>query len=378
MKKALTILGATALLAGAMAFAAPKPIEVLAEGPEPETSSAIVSSEEPIVSSESSSTESAVSSESSVAPEPEFQYRIKPAAIQYRDSEVASYSMGDSKIGNYFLSADGWNEEAEPITMTIKGNVTTKLESKIVYIYEYKPTTVLWNGAEIKPNSEKIYELAKPAEPGDYDLTIYFTKEIITNPMDLTSINWASFFTVQNLMTVLAWVVILAGIITLYFVNAHYKKKGSTTLDDVKKYVNGVVADQCGQGVASSVSKALERIIGVGLENIDAKLAKVDNNNATLVRCLLLMQEDTPQARLAIIECLSKLDVSQDGKANEVAQMIKAEMDKYKAEQEAREKALEEAKKANEEWKATVDEKPEPVAEPEPSDEPTEGDYGKL
>lgn len=374
MKKALTILGATALLAGAMAFAAPKPIEVLAEGSEPETSSAIVSSEEPIVSSET-----AVSSESSVAPEPEFQYRIKPAAIQYRDSEVASYSIGDSKIGNYFLSADGWNEEAEPITMTIKGNVTTKLESKIVYIYEYKPTTVLWNGAEIKPNSEKIYELAKPAEPGDYDLTIYFTKEIITNPMDLTSINWASFFTVQNLMTVLAWVVILAGIIALYFVNAHYKKKGSTTLDDVKKYVNGVVADQCGQGVANSVSKALEKIIGVGLESIDAKLAKVDNNNATLVRCLLLMQEDTPQARLAIIECLSKLDVSQDGKANEVAQMIKAEMDKYKAEQEAREKALAEAKKANEEWKATAEEKPEAVEpEPEPAAEPEEGDYGKL
>jgi hypothetical protein len=72
------------------------------------------------------------------------------------------------------------------------------------------------------------------------------------------------------------------------------------------------------------------------------------------MRCLLVMQEGTPEARLAVTKYLSELDVSADEKAAQVKELIEGEMAKYKAEAEAKQKALEDAKKANSEWAEKV------------------------
>lgn len=310
----------------------------------------VVSSETETVSA--SETTSETTSESSTPAPTTYEYRVMEAIIGYRDSEDVSYAKGDSRIGSYFLSADGWNDgDTYDITMTITGNVTTKLADKVVYIYEYRPTLVKWCGNEILMNSDKTYTLTKPTEKGDYALEINFTKTMITNPMDLTSINWSSLLTVQNLMTIGSWVVIIVGILILYGLNRRYKKRGSTTLEEVKKSISSEIENVYGVEMAKSINSLLDTSVKAAFTAIDEKLSKLDNNNATLVRCLLVMQENTPEARLAITKYLSELDTAEDSKAEEVKKLIEAEMEKYKAEQEAKEKALEEARKVNEQWK---------------------------
>lgn len=310
----------------------------------------VVSSETETVSA--SETTSETSSESSTPATTTYEYRVMEAVIGYRDSEDVSYAKGDSRIGSYFLSADGWNEgDTYDITMTITGNVTTKLADKVVYIYEYRPTLVKWCGNEISMNSDKTYTLTKPTEKGDYALEINFTKTMITNPMDLTSINWSSLLTVQNLMTIGSWVVIIVGILILYGLNRRYKKRGSTTLEEVKKSISSEIENVYGVEMAKSINSLLDTSVKAAFTAIDEKLSKLDNNNATLVRCLLVMQENTPEARLAVTKYLSELDTAEDSKAEEVKKLIEAEMEKYKADQEAKEKALEEARKVNEQWK---------------------------
>lgn len=310
----------------------------------------VVSSETETVSA--SETTSETTSESSTPATTTYEYRVMEAVIGYRDSEDVSYAKGDSRIGSYFLSADGWNEgDTYDITMTITGNVTTKLADKVVYIYEYRPTLVKWCGNEISMNGDKTYTLAKPTEKGDYALEINFTKTMITNPMDLTSINWSSLLTVQNLMTIGSWVVIIVGILILYGLNRRYKKRGSTTLEEVKKSISSEIENVYGVEMAKSINSLLDTSVKAAFTAIDEKLSKLDNNNATLVRCLLVMQENTPEARLAVTKYLSELDTAEDSKAEEVKKLIEAEMEKYKADQEAKEKALEEARKVNEQWK---------------------------
>lgn len=307
---------------------------------------------------------------------PAYKYEVKDAYIGYRNSDTESYGKGGSEIGSYFLSKDGWNEDAEDIVMTIKGNVTTKLESKIVYIYEYRPTLVKWAGADVPQNEDKTYSLKKPEAEGAYDLEIYFTKTLVTNPVDLTNLNWASFFTVNNMMCIGSWAVIVIGIITVYFVSRRYKYKGATDVQAIKNELVAKIDSAYGEETSKAFSKLLDDVVGKVFVEINGRLAKVDNNSAIMLRCLLLMQENTPEARLAITELLTKLQTEADGKAEEVKALIESEMAKYKAESEAKKQAIEDAKELNQKWADTAKELEEPS---EPAEEEPKGDgYGKL
>lgn len=355
-KKKIVLFGASLALACSLAFAPSHAFGVFAD--DSEESQPIASSEDSQeVAPEVSSQEPKEDSSDKALP-----YLIKEAHIRYRNSEEESYAEGDSKIGVYYLSADGWNEDDAPIVMTIKGNVSTKIESKVLYIYEYRPTKVTFNGEIIPQREDKTYVLERPAEKGEYDLSIDFTKTLIVNPTELVSINWESLLTVQNLMTIGAWVLLFIAIIAMYLINMRYKKRGSTTLEEVQKALGAQINDTFGEQVAKQVNDMLNAVVAPSYDAIVKKVSFVDQNVSTLIRCLLVMQENTPEARLAVTEYLAQLDKSNDEQAEQVRQLIQNEMDKYKAEQEAKKakeqaqlKAVEEAAKQNEQWKSKAE-----------------------
>ena len=323
-------------------------VGAFAEGEEGSVSSEI--SESPI-SSEGSAEASEPEDTAEEKPASSYAYVINDAKIGYRDSEDVSYASGDHSIGDYYLSADGWNDGDEyDVVMTVKGNVTTKLSDKVLYLYEYRATAVIWNGEALTVNDDKTYTLKKPSAPGAYDLEINFTKTLISNPTDLSSVNWSSLFTVQNLMTIGSWVVIVVGILVLYALNRRYKKRGSTTLDEVKSSLNSEIENVCGKEMSEALSNLMGGTIKTTFEAIDKKLSTVDNNSAVLMRCLLAMQENTPESRLAVTKLLTELDTSEDKQTEQVRKLIEEEIAKRDSDKEARIKALEEAKKANNAW----------------------------
>ena len=293
--------------------------------------------------------------------------------ISFRDDDSAPYAAGDEKIGSYYLSADGWKEgEDEPIILNAIGNVTSKLDGKVLYLYEYRPTNVVWGGKVVKQQSDKTFILEKPEIGGTYSLSIGFTRTMINSPTELTSINWASLLTVQNLMTIGAWAIIVIGLIAFCVMNMKQKAKGSTTLDSVKNELKSQIKNVCGEEIANQISPLLDKILHETLAHIDGELASLNNNNATLARCFLLAQENTPEARLAITKCLTELDLAKDGKAEEIKAMIEAEIARNLAERQKREQALERAEQLNSKWTAPEE---KPAEERKPS-----GDdgYGTL
>ena len=303
-----------------------------------------------------------------------YTYVINDAKIGYRDTEDVSYAVGDHSIGDYYLSADGWGDaDTYDIVMTVKGNVSTKLSDKVLYLYEYRATAVTWNGIALDVNDDKTYTLKKPTAPGAYDLEINFTKTLISNPTDLSSVNWSSLFTVQNLMTIGSWVVIVIGILVIYALNRRYKKRGSTTLDEVKSSLNSEIENVCGKEMSEALSNLMSGTIKTTFDAIDKKLSTVDNNSAVLMRCLLAMQENTPESRLAVTKLLTELDTSEDKQSEQVRKLIEEEITKRDADKEARAKALEEAKKLNNSWSEDgASEKSSETA----SEEATAGDDG--
>ncbi len=306
---------------------------------------------EAIADGDTETTSEVSSTEETKKEEASYSYVINDAKIGYRDSEDVSYAAGDHSIGDYYLSADGWNEGDEyDVVMTIKGNVVTKLSDKVLYLYEYRATSVSWNGIPLTVNEDKTYTLKKPTAPGAYDLEINFTKTLISDPTDLSSVNWSSLFTVQNLMTIGSWVVIVVGILVLYAINRRYKKRGSTTLDEVKNSLSSEIENVCGKEMSEALSKLMDGTVKTTFEAINSKLETVDNNSAVLMRCLLAMQENTPESRLAVTKLLTELDTSEDKQTEQVRKLIEEEIVKRDAEKEERAKALEEAKKANNAW----------------------------
>ena len=311
----------------------------------PTAASAALAEGEPEASEEAPLSVSAEKAETA------YTYVINDAKIGYRDSEDVSYAAGDGSIGDYYLSADGWGDADEyDVVMTVKGNISTKLADKVLYLYEYRATSVSWNGIPLEVNDDKTYTLKKPTAPGAYDLEINFTKTLISDPTDLSSVNWSSLFTVPNLMTIGSWVVIVVGIIVLYALNRRYKKRGSTTLDEVKSSLSAEIENVCGKEMSDALSSLMSGTIKTTFEAIDKKLSTVDNNSAVLMRCLLAMQENTPESRLAVTKLLTELDASEDRQSEQVRKLIEEEIAKRDAEKEERAKALEEAKKLNTAW----------------------------
>ncbi len=289
--------------------------------------------------------------ESETESEKAYTYVVNDAKIGYRDADNVSYAVGDHSIGDYYLSADGWGDaDTYDIIMTVKGNVSTKLSDKVLYLYEYRATSVSWNGIPLEVNEDKTYTLKKPTAPGAYDLEINFTKTLISDPTDLSSVNWSSLFTVQNLMTIGSWVVIVVGILVIYALNRRYKKRGSTTLDEVKSSLNAEIENVCGKEMSEALANLMNGTIKTTFEAIDKKLSTVDNNSAVLMRCLLAMQENTPESRLAVTKLLTELDTSEDKQSEQVRKLIEEEIAKRDTEKEERAKALEEAKKLNNSW----------------------------
>ncbi len=315
----------------------------------PTTASAALAEGEEEISEEVSISVS--EEESETESETAYTYVVNDAKIGYRDTDNVSYAVGDHSIGDYYLSADGWGDaDTYDIIMTVKGNVSTKLSDKVLYLYEYRATSVSWNGIPLEVNEDKTYTLKKPTAPGAYDLEINFTKTLISDPTDLSSVNWSSLFTVQNLMTIGSWVVIVVGILVIYALNRHYKKRGSTTLDEVKSSLNAEIENVCGKEMSEALANLMNGTIKTTFEAIDKKLSTVDNNSAVLMRCLLAMQENTPESRLAVTKLLTELDTSEDKQSEQVRKLIEEEIAKRDTEKEERAKALEEAKKLNNSW----------------------------
>lgn len=125
--------------------------------------------------------------------------------------------------------------------------------------------------------------------------------------------DWAELFNLENIITIIRG--LLDGGILAWAAAMIVKWKNTRTLIEksVKESVCENIGDVAGKAILSSVESAITPIY----ESIATKLTENNEAMAAVVKCIALMQQDTPESKVAILDELSKLSVCGNTQTNE-------------------------------------------------------------
>lgn len=155
--------------------------------------------------------------------------------------------------------------------------------------------------------------------------------------------DWKALFSVDNVIRIAAF--ILNGGLLLAMIRYYVKdKKLAKRLEETtKKTLAEVVPDVTKQTVLATINDLIKPIFA-------EIIAKVDNQNEALTvfsRCLALAQENTPEAKMAIIRELSSIKISDKESIESVRRIVEAYIEANKEEMAELTAQLQEIKAQN-------------------------------
>lgn len=155
---------------------------------------------------------------------------------------------------------------------------------------------------------------------------------------------FASLFTVSNLLNLISWVVSVIFSSGFFITLIKNKKLKSKTVDEIVDIVKEVITGENSQAVI----EVLKNLIKPLMEQLTSKIDGMDDCMRVFCRCFVLAQDDTPENRLAIINELTKLNNSDEKLTNQIRQIVQQEQKAQEEKIAARDKAIEDLKKNNE------------------------------
>ena len=155
--------------------------------------------------------------------------------------------------------------------------------------------------------------------------------------------NWENFFSLETLGILVSWLVTLlsSGGLGVMFLKS--KKVKAKTEDKVMETVLSTLQDTN----TKAINNFLKETFGPAFEKISSNLEVTDKTCTTLARCFILSQENTPEARLAIISELTNLQKTESSLADQVKAIVEAEVAKNNKVQEEKAATLAELKATN-------------------------------
>lgn len=100
------------------------------------------------------------------------------------------------------------------------------------------------------------------------------------------------------------------------------KKVKAKTTDEIVK----IFTDLLNGNLGDSNNEFLNKILQPIMEKVSSELGDIKLSVASMLRCVILMQENTPESRLAIIEELSKANKDEQDLSQKVAEIVNAQM----------------------------------------------------
>jgi hypothetical protein len=164
--------------------------------------------------------------------------------------------------------------------------------------------------------------------------------------------DWTNLFTLENLIALIKWVLDCGVLIALIRYYIRDKRLASKVEKGVKESVEKVIPESTKKAVVATV----EEVVGPMFSQIKADNVEIMRAMSIFSKAMALMQEGTPESRIAILDMLSNLNISDEKTLAEV----KAYIDKLFAEHIA---TVNEVVKALEE--IGKDDSPAPAEEPE-------------
>ena len=134
--------------------------------------------------------------------------------------------------------------------------------------------------------------------------------------------NWEDIFSLKNLFTIISWVISLFTAGGLCVTLLKKQKIKAKTAEEISAAVEEVTKGE----TSKAVNAFMEKILGPSFDMFGEKLKEINEMCASMARCMVLAQENTPEARLAIIQELSKTNEKAQDLAEEVKKIVHDEM----------------------------------------------------
>lgn len=134
--------------------------------------------------------------------------------------------------------------------------------------------------------------------------------------------NWEDIFSLKNLFTIISWVISLFTAGGLCLTLLKKQKIKAKTAEEISAAVEEVTKGE----TSKAVNAFMEKILGPSFDMFSEKLKEINEMCASMAKCMVLAQENTPEARLAIIQELSKTNKKAQDLAEEVKRIVHDEM----------------------------------------------------
>ena len=130
--------------------------------------------------------------------------------------------------------------------------------------------------------------------------------------------DWTNLFTVENVIHLIKWVLdcgILVAIVRYYI-------RDKKLADKVEKSIKGELDKILPQATKDTVVATVESVLAPAFSQIKADNTEIMRALGIFSQCFALMQQNTPESRVAILEMLSNLNISDEKTLAEVKAYI--------------------------------------------------------
>ena len=242
-------------------------------------------------------------------------------------------------------------EYGEVTAQVNAGNVGDIVEIYYTPWLLYSLEMIAVNGVALTPNEYGIYSIE--LVEGDNVITATFVVDDAKLEKVAELLNqakegdWKSIFSVSNLMQLISWLITTFCASGFFVVLYKSKKFKTTTMDEVNTNVQKTVDTAC----SNSITDFLTTFMTDYSKSTTEKLDSMEKSNKVLVRCFILMQENTPESRMAILSELDKLNSDENSNAltTTIKELIKQEVQKQEEKTKELERTLDALQKTTEE-----------------------------
>ena len=198
--------------------------------------------------------------------------------------------------------------------------VTITLNPDIFYLTDY----VKVNGVSLveDENIRDTYKFALVEGNNEIEAHFVIDEELLgkmsTMVEEATNKDWTNLFSVKNVITLVAFV--LDGGILIAIVR--YFVKDKRLADKVEKKVETTVEKVVPEATKEVVLNAIKELIAPYFSQLQLGFNDIQEMLVVFCRCFALMQENTPEARIAITKELASLKLSDKASINMIEEKI--------------------------------------------------------
>lgn len=258
---------------------------------------------------------------------------------------VNAEELSQDEVGTVIIESD--IKGGDVLADVEEGNVGDVVTLKVSVNAFYMLTSISVNGTNLTKNENGVYtfQLVKGENKVSaiFDIDNDQIKQIAGLIDNVKNNGISSILNVDNLFKIISWA------ITVFFGSGFFltliknKKVKSTTIEEMSKNCYDIVE----KINVEKTSDFLNNVMGKTIDGLTDDISEMKKVMLSMCKCMLLAQENTPEARLSIITELTNLKTDDTELVKKIQSVIKNEQEKNAKKIEDRAKAISELKEAN-------------------------------